>query len=113
MNVGRLLQVPFTAVGLLIAGIAVPLVMGIIPPNRPYGFRTTKTLSDERIWYAANRTAGWDLVLAGLFIAAATFAPAVWGSDRPASTRMFVGVLVTLGAVGLAVAHSILAPARL
>src|SRR5262245_35998927 len=113
MNVGRLLQVPFTAVGLLIAGIAVPLVMGIIPPNHLYGFRSAKTLSDERTWYAANRTAGWDLVMAGLFIAAATLALAAWGRRWPARTQIVGRVLGPLGAVGLAVAHSILALGRL
>jgi uncharacterized membrane protein YedE/YeeE len=71
MNSRVWLTAQFTAVGLLIASVAVRLVMGRVPPNRLYGFRTAKTLSEERIWYAANRVAGWDLLVAGLIIAAA------------------------------------------
>jgi uncharacterized membrane protein len=39
-----------------------------VPPNRWYGFRVAKTFSDERIWYAANRVMGYDLLIAGLVI---------------------------------------------
>ena len=44
----------------------VPLILRIVPPNHIYGFRMSKTLSDEGVWYAANYVAGWDLVLAGV-----------------------------------------------
>lgn len=44
--------------GVLLMGLAIPLVLGKVPPNRIYGFRTPKTLSDPSIWYAANRFAG-------------------------------------------------------
>jgi uncharacterized membrane protein len=113
MNAARWVDVQFTAVGLLIAGVAVPLVMGFVPAQPPVRLSLMKTLSDERIWYAANRVAGWDLLVAGLIIAAASLAVIAWGSGLTAATRMLVNVAVTVGALGLAVAHSAVALGRL
>lgn len=44
----------------------VPMALGLVPPNRLYGYRTRKTLSSEAVWYRANRAAGWSLVLCGI-----------------------------------------------
>jgi len=52
--------------------LAIPMAAGIVPPNWFYGFRTRKTLSDPRIWYAANRYSGFYLLAAG------TLSLAVW-----------------------------------
>ncbi|MEO0851966.1 MAG: SdpI family protein [Cyanobacteria bacterium J06648_11] len=57
--------------GVLLSGTAIPLIREAIPPNRWYGFRVAKTLSDEAIWYEANRVAGYDLLLAGIAVAIA------------------------------------------
>ena len=62
-----LFLVPFF-VGLVIAGISVPMVLDKVPPNHLYGFRTKKTLSSKEIWYKSNRRAGKELLGAGLFI---------------------------------------------
>jgi uncharacterized membrane protein len=56
--VGYLLPVVMVAV-------ALPMVLGKVPPNRIYGFRTPKTLSSPNIWYSANRMAGWLMIAAG------------------------------------------------
>jgi hypothetical protein len=56
-------------VGLLIAVLAIPLILEKIKPNMWYGFKTRKTLSDEKIWYPANKYAGKVMVITGLFIA--------------------------------------------
>ena len=45
--------------------LAVPMVLGVVPPNRFYGFRTPKTLSSPGIWYPANRVSGWCLIAGG------------------------------------------------
>ncbi len=47
---------------------ALPMVLGKIPPNPIYGFRTPKTLSSPDIWYPANRIAGWFMVAAGALV---------------------------------------------
>ncbi|MGA2960724.1 MAG: SdpI family protein [Candidatus Korobacteraceae bacterium] len=50
----------------LTIALSIPMVFGKIPPNRFYGFRTRKTLSNPDIWYRANRHAGIDLIVASL-----------------------------------------------
>jgi uncharacterized membrane protein len=55
----------FVATGLLLAGLSVPLILRWVKPNGIYGFRTPKTLSDERIWYDANAYAGRALLAVG------------------------------------------------
>ena len=57
---------PFTIPAVLILILSIPLALGIVPKNRLYGFRTRKTLSDDRIWYAANRFGGRALIAASL-----------------------------------------------
>jgi uncharacterized membrane protein len=46
--------------------LAIPMVLGLVPPNRYYGFRTPKTLSSTNVWYKANRICGYCLALAGI-----------------------------------------------
>jgi len=50
----------------VIAGVAVPMALQMIPPNGFYGFRTPKTLSSPEIWYPANRVSGWALIVSSL-----------------------------------------------
>ncbi|GAB4396324.1 MAG: hypothetical protein OHK0052_17450 [Anaerolineales bacterium] len=52
--------------GLLLAVLAIPLILGRIPPNGLYGFRVPKTLRSETIWYAVNRHFGKRLLIASL-----------------------------------------------
>jgi len=44
----------------------IPMALGLVPPNRFYGYRTRKTLSSGAIWYRANRAAGWSMLLCGV-----------------------------------------------
>jgi uncharacterized membrane protein len=53
-------------VPVLTIALSIPMVLGKIPPNRFYGFRTRKTLSNPEVWYRANRLAGIDLIVATL-----------------------------------------------
>ena len=53
-----------------IAAISIPLILGIVPPNGVYGFRTSLTMSSPAIWYPANAFMGWAL-LASVVIGAA------------------------------------------
>lgn len=56
----------FAVVGLIFIGISIPLSLGKVPPNSFYGCRTTKTLSDPKIWYEANRISGKDFLISGV-----------------------------------------------
>ena len=46
-------------VPLLTLVLSVPLILGKVPPNNTYGFKTSKTLSSPEVWYPANQAAGW------------------------------------------------------
>jgi len=58
---------PFQIPAILILIASIPLVIGIVPRNRVYGIRTCKTLSDDSVWYPANRFGGWALIISCLF----------------------------------------------
>lgn len=54
---------PFFVPSVLLFVVSIPLVLGIVPRNRYYGFRTRKTLTDDKIWYEANRFGGWAILV--------------------------------------------------
>lgn len=68
MNQAVLYSLAFCGVGLLFIGLSIPLIQERVPPNSIYGFRTAKSLSDPKVWYAINRLSGIDLLLAGVLI---------------------------------------------
>lgn len=92
----------FIAVGLLIAGVSIPLITERVPPNIFYGFRTRKTLSDERIWYEANRASGRALLVAGVITATASLVVLLFGQgmdpDRAVATLVTILLLSIAGA---------------
>jgi uncharacterized membrane protein len=73
---------PFAIPAFLLLFAAVPLVLGLIPPNRFYGFRSPKTLSDDGIWYRVNRFAGLAIMLASCVYGAVAV---LWPYDRAAN----------------------------
>ncbi len=60
-----LVNVLFIITGAIFILLAMPLILGKVPPNQWYGFRTAKTLADNRIWYPVNRIMGYDLLAVG------------------------------------------------
>jgi hypothetical protein len=92
----------------IIPGLAVvfgiPMALGLVPPNRFYGYRTRKTLSSVEIWYRANRVSGWCMAIAGI---AALCHNALFRHDHadlPSTTQQLfmtlsTGVLLLLGLV--------------
>src|SRR5262245_45515649 len=53
-------------VPLIMIGLAIPMILELVPRNPIYGFRTQYTLSSDEVWYRANRISGIAMVLAGL-----------------------------------------------
>lgn len=73
---------PFSIPSVIIALAAIPLVLGAIPRNGWYGVRTPKTLSEDRIWYKANRFGGWLLLFSSLiYLMVANFYPTTGPHD--------------------------------
>ena len=56
---------------LLFCAFAALLLLKAIPPNRWFGLRTPRTLTDPVVWYRAHRAFGWILLITGLVAAAA------------------------------------------
>ena len=57
-------RVRLVASCVMFAVISVPLIIGVVPPNGIYGFRTAATQSSPAIWYPANAFMGWALLAA-------------------------------------------------
>lgn len=53
-------------VGLVFIAGGIPLAMRKVRPNPLYGLRTKATLSNEKLWFAANASAGKVLVVGGI-----------------------------------------------
>lgn len=82
-----------------VALLSVPLVLGVVPPNGIYGFRTSLTRSSPAIWYRANAFLGWALLLAAVVSVAGLVRLSTPRARRVmwAMWAMFVGPI--LGAV--------------
>jgi uncharacterized membrane protein len=92
-------------VGIVLALTGVPFILQMVPPNRWSGFRVGKTLSDERIWYAANRIMGYDLLIVGVVILIAAIAAGSYlRENRRLANRINLSVFIL--SLAAAVAHS-------
>lgn len=91
----------FALVGLVFVGLSLPLIQERIPPNRFYGFRTPRTLSDPKIWYRVNRISGSDLFIAGALITISSLTMLVfaqaWKPDHVVLTLLLVMVFSLTG----------------
>jgi uncharacterized membrane protein len=59
-------MLPYLIAPLVIIVVAIPMALGIVPPNGIYGFRTPYTMSSDEVWYRANRISGIAAVIAGI-----------------------------------------------
>lgn len=60
------LLVMYVVFGLLLAGLALPLLLDKVPPNGWYGFRMPSTLYNPDLWYKVNRYMARWLLLSGI-----------------------------------------------
>jgi len=88
----------FTGVGLLFMAISVPMINHRVKRNPWYGFRTPKTLSNDRIWYAANEHSGRMLFLTGILtiMAALLLAPIAFYSKDTYAAACTLFMVVAL-----------------
>jgi len=78
-----MLSQPFFWAAILIMLLAIPLILGLIPRNRAYGVRTSRTLAEDRVWYRANRYGGWAFLFSSVvyLAVAGAFPSSVSGRD--------------------------------
>jgi len=99
----------FLLVGVLYIGLGIPLLRGRIPPNRYYGARTRKALSDERIWYAVNRVTGRDLIIGGVAVVVAAAGIHLFGQSLAPTHAAAILLTVLVASVIVMVIDSLLA----
>lgn len=95
----------FIVVGLLFIGLSIPLILGRVPPNSFYGCRTTKTLSDGKIWYEVNRISGKDFLISGVLVFVASLVTLVLGQGANPSHVVITLLSVLLLSVAGAAWH--------
>lgn len=94
----------FSGVGAVFIGLGIPLFQKRVPPNSWYGCRTAKSLSDEGIWYAVNRTTGQDMILAGILIIISSLIVFTFGNKmNPNNAAVVLLVVLILTTTGMAV----------
>jgi uncharacterized membrane protein len=72
----KMREYPFLIPSVIFFILSIPLILGLIPPNRGYGIRTSKTLSEPRLWYSANKFGGWALLVSsGVYLALTLVSP--------------------------------------
>ena len=86
--------------GPLLVLLALPLWGRRVPPNRFYGVRTRRTLSDEAVWYDVNARSGRDLALAAGLYSVASFVIGTVGSAWPPELRTLALAVVLIVALG-------------
>ena len=89
-----LIAILFTLSGVMLAALGVPMLLGRVPPNSLYGFRTPATVGEPALWYPANRYAGRRMIEAGLVLALASAALAFLGLSVDGYTLAGTGVLI-------------------
>jgi hypothetical protein len=92
-----MLHEPFFVPSSIILLLALPLALGLIPPNRFYGVRTPRTLADPQCWDAVNRFASWALLGASLFYLVLA---ELWPSTIAGSTDLGRWVVHLIGFAG-------------
>lgn len=103
---------------LIIAGvffviIGIPFYLGKVAPNRWSGFRVPKTFSSPETWYAANKTMGFDLIIAGAVMLVTALILAIVSQKHPGVPLERISYGVFLTALVVAAVHSFWALSRL
>jgi hypothetical protein len=92
----------FVIVSVVFVIIGVPFYLEIVGPNTWSGFRVGKTFSSPEIWYAANKTMGLDLIIAGIALLAVSLSLIIIGKKHrraPVYRINFTAFLIVLSAV--------------
>jgi branched-subunit amino acid transport protein len=92
-----MLEQPFFVPAAIFVAISIPLVLGIVPPNRFYGFRTPRAMASRDMWFVVNRYAGVAiLIAAGVYLAIARALP----YDRASPDDFRVWLIHLMGFAG-------------
>jgi hypothetical protein len=89
----------FVIVSVVFVIIGIPFYLEKVGPNTWSGFRVAKTFSSPEIWYAANKTMGLDLIIAGIALLAVSVSLMIIGKKHkriPVYRINFIAFLTVL-----------------
>ncbi len=89
--------------GLLLVGLGIPMYLEKVPPNRFYGFRTPLTLTNDEVWYAANKLGGKSVTVAGVVMVVLALVGGLLGFLMPPTGLLS---LAATGVLLVAVLHA-------
>ena len=99
-----LVTIMLLVVTVLIAVVAIPLVLRLVPRNPIYGLPTERTLDDEALWFRVNAFAGKALLVAcGVIALLLVVYQGTWLRSAWAQVAVFVVALAI--AVGVSLAY--------
>jgi len=76
--------------------LGIPLLFEKIKPNKLYGFRVKKTLSDENIWYKSNRYVGRDFIITGIILVMSSLYLLIFQMDFSILELTIISLILTL-----------------
>ena len=82
--------------------------MNRVKPNPWAGFRTPRTMSDPRVWYAVNRAMGIDLMLGGVLYLAGVAATYAFRGILGGTGVLTANMVVLFGGLGWMVVRGFL-----
>ena len=96
MGIEMVVLISSMIVGLLEIGFSIPLILEKVPLNPLYGFRIKKTLSNESVWYKANKYVGRDFLVASLILLVGTLMLSIFINELPSSTIIWSCLALTI-----------------
>lgn len=76
--------------------LAIPLILGRVPRNPVFGFRTCATMGDEALWFQANAYFGLNLVMACIVGTVLAMLLHTWWRPSPDSYLSLTVLLLVL-----------------
>ena len=106
MSSPALINFLYAVVAIVLGALSIPLLMRKVGPNGLYGFRTSKTTSDEKIWYPVNEALGRGQLVAAIALLLTTGVLWQMGAELGTATVAIIDGAVTLVAMGIAIAYA-------
>jgi len=106
-------MIRFVIVSMVFVITGIPFYLEKVGPNSWSGFRVTKTFSSPEIWYAANKTMGLDLIIAGIALLAVSLSLMIIGRKRRRAPVYRINFIAFLAVLSAATAHCFWALSRL
>lgn len=94
----------YLVVSCVLMALAIPLLLEKIGPNGLYGFRTARTQSDPKIWYAVNKSLGKGQLIAGGALLATTLLVHKFGLGLGTAAVALIDLGVIVVGLGVAIA---------